>query len=497
LKDARWRYRHYDNLVVAIPTHKMCVLRDALEQVEQRANHISARCVEIERSINDHFDGEIQKLEMQRQNWLQELKDAHQKCDNVLNKQRQLLQQYLEDFDENKPKETYYTVPMVEEDQSWHQDWRLKFNILPNSVSLNFEKSYIDPVSLSAQLHFDVWDINGNSLPDPQDDKFSVLVEEPKNALAIVQEGEVSGICVSVIAVGKATSSELKLKVKYKDTELVDLSKKRPFIGSDHVEGRTLHQGKISNSVRRYCAYGLELFCTAGDEVKVFDLLGNLKRRWGYEGTGPGRFQNAWGITVVDDKVFVSDRNQHCVQAFDLEGNFLNMISIQNPLLVVPMDDVIWVCTPHPERKLTIISKECKILAENLDTFRCLAESGNWKSGGAPIPYGDYWIVQNEDALCSVYDAFGYRVFRSTTRMNGSFWTSVLPDGKMVVVNTCERWNSSILTILDTGLDDKRSIKFYLFKYLQEQSQMRQIEVKSFCKLILSMCTTEQPTEMK
>jgi hypothetical protein len=148
----------------------------------------------------------------------------------------------------------------------------------PYSFSLNFENSYIDPVSKSAELIFDVRDINGDILEELQESGFSAIVEEPKNATVNIARKAVSQLCVTLIAVGKSTASEVKLKLKFGGTELVDMSEK-PFYVSEHVEGRVLYKCALPNTVWRIYAYGSELFCTVDDHIEVFDIFGKSNRQ--------------------------------------------------------------------------------------------------------------------------------------------------------------------------------------------------------------------------
>jgi DNA-binding beta-propeller fold protein YncE len=60
------------------------------------------------------------------------------------------------------------------------------------------------------------------------------------------------------------------------------------------------------------------------DKVTVLSPdLGTTIRTFGSQGSGDGQFQNAWGITVVNGVVYVTDTQLSRVQAFDLNGNFL------------------------------------------------------------------------------------------------------------------------------------------------------------------------------
>jgi hypothetical protein len=434
----------------------------------------------------------IQQVEAQRRQTIEQLAEDREYCEMTLKKQLCLLKQDLE----CKTQFEALVVPVVSTEgiQFKCSDERFCFGELkrqrgtfrPYSVSFDRNSSYVDPVTLSGDLFFDVCDLNGDKVNNlALESKFSVDVIEPRNAACKVQvHQESSRICVSVISLEQAQSSEIELKVTFEESRLANLSKDS-IISSDHVEGGVLYQGRLSgSSVLRSYPYGSELFCSTKDQtVEVYDLFGTLKRKWGSKGEGPGRFLGLMGIAVYEGKVYLADWKGDCVQVFDLEGNFIQSITIRCPRFIVIVDAAVWVV--GPKEKLTIMSKEGAILAEDLDIVRDMIKP--WK-GAMWMFYGDYNIVVSNDRV-EVYDWLRNLVFCSSNRLDGrSYSISLLPDGKMFITNTNEM---SSLMILDTGLDSKRSIKFWLFKYLQQQSQKRQIEVKSFCKLILLMCTKE------
>ncbi len=64
---------------------------------------------------------------------------------------------------------------------------------------------------------------------------------------------------------------------------------------------------------------------SGNNRIQVFDADGNVVLRWGSSGSGPGEFQEPWGIAVNtrDGRVYVSDTWNHRIQVFDLEGKFL------------------------------------------------------------------------------------------------------------------------------------------------------------------------------
>jgi uncharacterized protein (TIGR03663 family) len=64
---------------------------------------------------------------------------------------------------------------------------------------------------------------------------------------------------------------------------------------------------------------------SGNQRIQVLDADGVTVRMWGSAGSGPGQFQEPWGIAVNQKlgRVYVSDTWNHRVQVFDLEGNYL------------------------------------------------------------------------------------------------------------------------------------------------------------------------------
>lgn len=58
--------------------------------------------------------------------------------------------------------------------------------------------------------------------------------------------------------------------------------------------------------------------------IQVFDSDGQFVTQWGSQGAGPGQFQEPWGVAVDrDGNVYVADTWNHRIQKFDSEGRFL------------------------------------------------------------------------------------------------------------------------------------------------------------------------------
>ena len=58
--------------------------------------------------------------------------------------------------------------------------------------------------------------------------------------------------------------------------------------------------------------------------IQVFDSNGQFITQWGSQGVGPGQFKEPWGVAVDQDgNVYVTDTWNHRLQKFDSEGRFL------------------------------------------------------------------------------------------------------------------------------------------------------------------------------
>lgn len=63
--------------------------------------------------------------------------------------------------------------------------------------------------------------------------------------------------------------------------------------------------------------------------ITVFDLAAETFKVWGSAGPGDGQFNEATGIGIGDNMVFVADRDNKRIQIFDLDGKFIRQWPLQ------------------------------------------------------------------------------------------------------------------------------------------------------------------------
>lgn len=68
---------------------------------------------------------------------------------------------------------------------------------------------------------------------------------------------------------------------------------------------------------------GDEVYVPQWGFLEVYDSDGGLLREWGSLGSGPGQFMSVPGIGVTDEHVFLADAENHRIQKFTLDGDYV------------------------------------------------------------------------------------------------------------------------------------------------------------------------------
>lgn len=113
--------------------------------------------------------------------------------------------------------------------------------------------------------------------------------------------------------------------------------------------------------------------------VHRFSADGELERSWGEEGTGPGQFALPHDVWIDPrDRVMVTDRENHRIQLFDSDGNFLEAwTNVQSPNNIHIHDDIVYVA--EAPRRFSLFDLDGKLVAR--------IEGGE---GNAPGQYVDH-----------------------------------------------------------------------------------------------------------
>jgi DNA-binding beta-propeller fold protein YncE len=70
--------------------------------------------------------------------------------------------------------------------------------------------------------------------------------------------------------------------------------------------------------------------------IKKFTADGNFITKWGSSGTGEGQFDNVLGVAVdLQGSVYVVDLDNHRIQKFDSNGNFITELESWNAHIAV------------------------------------------------------------------------------------------------------------------------------------------------------------------
>src|SRR5215475_1470649 len=89
--------------------------------------------------------------------------------------------------------------------------------------------------------------------------------------------------------------------------------------------------------------------------VLKFDRYGNPLLGWGMKGGGPGQFDLPHTLVIVDDLVYVGDRENARIQVFDTSGRFLRQWRLGNPYgLALGPDHAIYMADAAAGRILKI-----------------------------------------------------------------------------------------------------------------------------------------------
>ena len=113
-------------------------------------------------------------------------------------------------------------------------------------------------------------------------------------------------------------------------------------------------------------------------QVHKFSADGELLFSWGEPGDGPGQFRLVHSVFEAKGRVYVADRENHRIQIFTPQGEFLDMWPgfIQPCDIYVDDNDIMYV--PELQGRVTLLTLEGKILTRIGDPQQRVAEPGKF-----------------------------------------------------------------------------------------------------------------------
>ncbi len=146
--------------------------------------------------------------------------------------------------------------------------------------------------------------------------------------------------------------------------------------------------------------------------ITILDKTGRLIKTFGKKGYKPGEFVNNQDFDgILDDKLLVISDNQGRINFFDLDGNFVNMLTIDfMPLRIFPLKSgnlIVWGHVPVKGRKWKNVLAEVDYPTGKYTVFYEVLKSGK-KANMITIP-----IEDNLVAISAPYTS-GRKMIRAT-----------------------------------------------------------------------------------
>jgi len=99
------------------------------------------------------------------------------------------------------------------------------------------------------------------------------------------------------------------------------------------------------------------------NRVHKFSPDGELLLSWGEPGEGPGQFDIPHGIWIREGKVYVADRQNHRIQIFTLDGEYIDQWGGFKQPCDLSIDEAGIVYVPELQGRVSILNLEGEILA--------------------------------------------------------------------------------------------------------------------------------------
>jgi DNA-binding beta-propeller fold protein YncE len=98
------------------------------------------------------------------------------------------------------------------------------------------------------------------------------------------------------------------------------------------------------------------------NRVHLFSPEGKLLLSWGEKGEGPGQFNLPHGIWVRDGKVYVADRQNHRIQIFTLDGEYIDEWGGFKQPCDLSIDEAGIVYVPELQGRVSILNLDGEVL---------------------------------------------------------------------------------------------------------------------------------------
>jgi sugar lactone lactonase YvrE len=153
-------------------------------------------------------------------------------------------------------------------------------------------------------------------------------------------------------------------------------------IGKKDVAGDNASQDTFNGVSDVVMAPNGNLFVSDGEggntRVVKFTADGKFIKTWGTKGSGPGQMSGPHCVAMDSGgRVYVCDRGNKRIQVFDQDGTYLSEMTQFGTPVSIAFDerDTMFVAAPAPENKVTIGTKDGKVLEtiDGLDSAHGLA----------------------------------------------------------------------------------------------------------------------------
>jgi hypothetical protein len=335
-------------------------LREALERVDVCMEDMLQTVSKMEQSVVEYFEERQHTLTQieDKERLMIQLQDIKNHNTKLLNRQKEMLQHDIKLIEkENQSVEVKQwlmhpmTMPLdhlsfnIYEDLEEMSENYVEISGLqhgrPYIAKLDLSRSLLDEQTLSGTLIFEITDLIGKSCDEIHGTLFSgESIQNPWTMSSVSVSKNI--VSVRLFATERTVSNaEVEMRLFYDAYELFQPC--QIISAKKETEGQILVDTVVAEHISSSFACDSELFATGPHCVYVYDLVGNLKRRWGQKGSRPGEFSNPSAIVCLNDHVFVADTGNNRIQTFTSIGEYVSDVSYCNPCFLVIHNGSVWI----------------------------------------------------------------------------------------------------------------------------------------------------------